>query len=209
MPKFLPLLHTALQQNELSLSPLQIEKLDRYLSLMLEWNRVFNLTAITSPKEMVYLHIIDSLLVHPFLQGKRFLDVGSGAGLPGIPLAILNPEQKWVLLDKNGKKTNFLTQAIAELDLPCVTATQSRAESFQPELCFDAILSRAYSSLSTFLETTAHLLCPDGLFIAMKGKYPTDELAEIPSRFLTQNVTRLALKGMPSERHVVCLKINK
>src|SRR5690242_6572546 len=119
------LLKTVLEENQLSLPESDQAKLVRYLELMLTWNRVFNLTTITEPKDMVYLHIVDSLVVQPYLQGTRFLDVGTGAGLPGIPLAIINSDKQWVLLDKNSKKTRFLTQTIAELELANVQVVHS------------------------------------------------------------------------------------
>lgn len=206
MPDYLPLLEQALKENDYPLAPDQVEKLNTYLTLLAAWNHAFNLTAITEPHEMVYLHIIDSLSANPFLHGTRFLDVGTGAGLPGIPLAITHPEQHWVLLDKNGKKNRFLTQAIAELGLSHVKTAQTRAEDFKPTAGFDSILSRAYGSLCLFLETTEHLLNPGGTFIAMKGKYPEEELEAVPSRFSVESVTRLDIRGMSLDRHVVCIK---
>lgn len=200
------LLSAALIDNQLSLTPEAIDKLVRYLELLKTWNKVFNLTSITEPREMVYLHIIDSLLTAPFLSGGRSLDVGSGAGLPGIPLAILYPEHEWVLLDKNNKKTRFMTQAIAELQLTNVQAVHSRAEDFHPEHCFDNILSRAYATLALFIKTTRHLICKNGTFIALKGRYPQDELAEIASETGGQVVTPLTMKGMTLERHIICIK---
>lgn len=200
------LLSHALQENGHHLDPETINKLVKYLELMQTWNKVYNLTTITNPRDMVYLHIIDSLAIQPYLHGTRMLDVGSGAGLPGLPLAIINPQQHWVLLDKNNKKTRFMTQAIAELKLSNVEAAHHRCEDFQPELCFDSILSRAFGTLGLFVETTEHLLCDNGIFIAMKGKYPQDELVDIPKHFGIQTVASLKIKGMDIERHVVCLK---
>lgn len=200
------LLQTALQQNALTLNEAAIDKLVRYLELLQTWNRVFNLTSITEPREMVYLHIIDSLLTAPFLSGSRFLDVGSGAGLPGIPLAILYPEHYWTLLDKNNKKTRFMTQVIAELGLKNVQAVHARAEEFHPDDCFDGILSRAYATLALFIKTTRHLICKNGTFIAMKGKYPQDEIAEIASLAGEATVTPVTMQGMKLDRHIVCIK---
>lgn len=177
----------------------------QYLELIQTWNRVFNLTAITNERDMVYLHLIDSLMVIPFLQGQKFLDVGSGAGLPGIPLAIINPDQEWTLLDKNNKKTRFLTQAISELNLSNVKVEHSRSEDFHPKECFDSILSRAFGTLTMFIDTTAHLLCENGQLIAMKGKYPQDEIRGIPNTFIAK-VSRLDIQGMSIERHICILK---
>ena len=202
---FKKLLTTQLQKNNMTLSDSQIDQLARYLLLMQTWNRVFNLTTITDPHEMVMLHIIDSLSVQPYLTGKHFLDIGTGAGLPGIPLAITNPEQQWVLLDKNNKKTRFLTQVVAELGLTNVKVANGRGEDFHHGHCFDSILSRAFGTLSLFIETTEHVLCPQGTFIAMKGKYPEEELSALPERFNVQ-VVRLTIKGMDIERHAVLIK---
>lgn len=200
------LLNKALNENNLTITDIAKQKLLHYLQLITTWNRVFNLTTITDPRDMVYLHIIDSLMVAPFLHGNRLLDVGSGAGLPGIPLAILNPEQQWVLLDKNSKKTRFLTQAIAELKLPNASVVHTRSEDFHPSECFDSILSRALGTIRMFIETTEHLLCDQGLEIAMKGKFPQEELDDIPPHFMAKSTTRLSIKGMNAERHIVCLR---
>jgi 16S rRNA (guanine527-N7)-methyltransferase len=200
------LLLAALKENQFALSNDAADKLVRYLELMTSWNRVFNLTSITDAREMVYLHIIDSLMTTPFLTGQRFLDVGSGAGLPGIPLAIMHPEQQWVLLDKNNKKTRFMMQAIAELKLTNVQTVQARAEDFHPDHCFDSILSRAYATLALFIKTTRHLICKNGTFIALKGKYPQDEIAEIESQYGAVTVSPLTMRGMTLERHIVCIK---
>lgn len=200
-------LEQALAENNLSLNERAKQQLIQYLELMLTWNQVFNLTSITTPKEMVYLHIIDSLSVMPYLHGNQLLDVGTGAGLPGIPLAIANPDQHWVLVDKNSKKTRFLTQAIAELGLTHVSAIHSRSENFHPDQCFDSILSRAFGSLRLFAETTGHLLCPGGKLIAMKGKYPEEEINDLPPQFLVEDVSKLGIKGMDIERHII--RLNK
>ncbi len=199
------LLSQALQENGMTLTDIACQQLIHYLDLMQTWNRVFNLTTITKPRDMVYLHIIDSLAIQPYVHGKRLLDVGTGAGLPGIPLAIANPQQHWVLLDKNSKKTRFLTQVVAELKLDHVEIIHSRSEDFHPALCFDSILSRALGTIRLFAESSYHLLCQDGLLIAMKGKYPQEELNEIPKRFQLLDVTCLNINGINVERHIVRL----
>jgi len=202
------LLTTALKQNNMELTAAGQEQLIAYLNLMVKWNKVFNLTNIIAPNEMVYLHLIDSLAVQPFLHGRRMLDVGTGAGLPGIPLAIMNPEQHWALLDKNGKKTRFLTQAAAELGLKNIEVINSRSEDFHTASCFDSILSRALGTMRMFAETTEHLLCPTGKLIAMKGKYPQDELNDLPAAFRVEDITRLEIKGIDIERHIVRVERN-
>lgn len=197
------LLNKALKENDLLLHESKEQALIDYLDLMQTWNRVFNLTTITAPHDMVYLHLIDSLVVHPFLHGDRLLDVGTGAGLPGIPLAIAYPEKHWVLLDKNIKKIRFLRQVIAELKLNHVEVIHSRSEDFHPLECFDSILSRAFGTISLFAETTEHLLCENGKLIALKGKYPKQELDNLPHHFKLQDVTRLNIKGINVERHII------
>ena len=132
---------------------------------MQTWNRVFNLTHITNPNDMVFLHIIDSLIIQPYLQGQTYLDVGSGAGLPGIPLAIMHPEHHWVLLDKSSKKIRFLTQVIAELKLTNIEIVHSRSETYHPQYTFDCIVSRAFGSLSLLTETTKHMLSNKGIIL--------------------------------------------
>lgn len=204
---FASLLKQALEKNHLVLDESIQQKLIQYLESMLEWNRVYNLTNITEPREMVYLHIIDSLSVNPFLNGKHMLDVGTGAGLPGIPLALINPDQTWTLLDKNSKKTRFLTQMIAELNIKNAEAIHSRSEDFHPSPCFDTIISRAFGSLELFTETTGHLLCANGVWIAMKGKYPEEEIRDISnSPFRIEQVVKLEINGMDIERHLIKLK---
>jgi len=206
MPQLSQILTQALSKNNLTLNAACQQKLITYLALLRKWNKAFNLTAITEPREMVYLHLIDSLVISPYLHGTNMLDVGSGAGLPGIPLAIMNPQQQWTVLDKNSKKTRFLLQTVAELALKNVAVVHGRSEDFRPSQCFDSILSRAFGTLAMFIETTEHLLCPHGRLIAMKGKYPQEELAELPDHFVAQQTIRLGVQGVDIERHVVCLE---
>ncbi len=200
------LLMKALTENQLSLDELKLEQLGQYLTLIDKWNRVFNLTAITDMREMVYLHLIDSLLISPYLQGSRLLDVGSGAGLPGLPLAIMHPQQQWTVMDKNNKKTRFMTQAVAELALKNVEVVHARAEEFHPEQGFDTIVSRAFGSLRLFAESTAHLLAANGMLLAMKGRYPSDELNDLPEYVRVDDIVRLTMAGMDAERHVIRLR---
>lgn len=204
-----PILQEALTRNNLTVTPAQFAQLILFTELMQRWNKTFNLTSITEPREIAYLHIVDSLVVQPFLHGTHLCDVGSGGGLPGIPLAIINPERNWTLLDKNNKKTRFITQVIAELGLKNVQAVHQRCEDFQPAICFDSILSRAFGTLTMFTAVTQHLLCQDGVFVAMKGKYPKEELDELPSAFKVTGVTQLDIKGTDIDRHIVCLRLNK
>lgn len=204
------LLREALAENKIEVSPKTRERLGEYLILLARWNRIYNLTTITRPRDMVYLHIIDSLVVKPYLQGKYYLDVGSGAGLPGIPLAITsyenNQDRAWTLLDKTGKKTRFLSHVIGELQLSNVEVVQERCEEFKPDLSFDTILARAFSSLTTFANLGSRLLSENGTLIAMKGKYPQAELQALPNCYQAET-QRLVIKGIDVERHIVQIKI--
>lgn len=205
--KLIPTLNDAIKLNGLTIDAAAIHKFAHYLDLLHKWNAYYNLTAITLPKEMVYLHIIDSLSIQPYLTGTRMLDVGSGAGLPGIPLAIINPQQQWVLLDKIGKKTRFQTQAIAELGLTNVEAVQNRCEDFHPEQGFDTIVSRAFASLRIFTESTQHLLAPKGEWLAMKGHLPHDELKELPNQVEVVQIERIMINGLNIDRHIVKMRL--
>lgn len=199
------LLEEALKQNQLTIDNRAQAQLSAYLDLLSKWNKVFNLTTITTTHDMVYLHIIDSLVIAPYIHGQNCLDVGSGAGLPGIPLAITHPLQQWTLLDKNNKKTRFLTQVVAELGLKNVEIVHSRCEDFDPAVGFDSILSRAFGTLEMFTSATSHLLQQGGIFIAMKGKYPEDEISQLPSNMIVNKAEKIAIKGIDIERHVICL----
>lgn len=200
-------LQAALKKNNIVISDAMSEKLIQYLDMMLKWNKTYNLTAITQQYEMIYLHLIDSLIIAPHVTGARCLDLGTGAGLPGIPLAITHPEQFWSLVDKNNKKTRFLTQVIADLQIKNAQAVHQRGEEFHPAQGFDSILSRAFGTLRLFVETTAHLLNPNGELIAMKGKYPEEELADLPDNVRVQSITQIDINGMDIERHLVCLRL--
>lgn len=203
------ILSQALLDNGYTIAPDIQAHLLRYLELLSQWNNVFNLTAIRDPKEMVMLHILDSLSVAPYLHGSRLLDVGTGAGLPGIPLALLHPEKQFVLLDSNSKKTRFLTQVLATLPIKNVEVVHARCEEFKPDVCFDSIISRAFASIQVMLDTTQHLVCADGQFLAMKGVYPTEEIAAIPIGYQLIAVHPLNVKGINAARHLVCIAKNK
>ena len=182
------------------------QQFSAYLELLHHWNRVFNLTAIRNPNDGVLLHIIDSLSIRDYLHGAQIIDVGSGAGLPGIPLALTCPDKQFVLLDSSHKKTRFLTQVVHELNLQNVTVVHARSESFHPPQGFDSIITRAFASLRVMLLATEHLLNEQGQFLAMKGSYPGRELNEIPKEFTVLAVHKLKLHGLDVERHLVCIK---
>lgn len=187
----------------------QAQLLD-YVRLLHKWNRVYNLTAVRDPALMVTRHLLDSLTVWPYLAGQRILDVGTGAGLPGIPLALLSakkaPERQFVLLDSNSKKTRFMQQAIAELGLKNVQAVHARTESFKPEQPFDVVLSRAFASVADMLAGAGQHCAPGGEILAMKGADPAAELVDLDPAFKLEQVYRLHVPGLDEDRHLVCLR---
>jgi 16S rRNA (guanine527-N7)-methyltransferase len=157
----------------------KVAKLLAFIALIEKWNKTYNLTAIRRRDEMVNLHLLDSVSILPHLEGKRIIDVGTGAGLPSIPLSIFCPDIEFQLLDSNAKKTRFVQQAILELKLPNVKVTHSRVEDFKPEKRFDTVLTRAFASLPEIIELTQHLISENGTLLCMKGQTPDEELAAV------------------------------
>lgn len=192
-----------LEEAGIELSPDVQQKLLDYLALLQKWNKIHNLTAVRDPQEMVTLHLLDSLSVMSHIQGERLLDVGSGAGLPGIPLAICNPTLQVTVLDSSHKKASFMRQAKAELQIPNLQVVCSRVEAYQPEEAFDTVISRAFSDLAEFVQLTRHLGKPDALWLAMKGVYPFEELAQIKIEPI--RVVPLQVPGLEAQRHLVFL----
>jgi 16S rRNA (guanine527-N7)-methyltransferase len=182
------------------------QRLLEYIALIEKWNRVYNLTAIREPEKMVSHHLLDSLGVAPHLHAKRLLDVGSGAGLPGIPLAFAKPETHVTLLDSNHKKVAFLNQAVMELKLKNAEVCSERVESWQPEDRFDVIISRAFSDMDEFVRISRHLLAPGGMFVAMKGLHPYEEIDKLPPGCKVQQVLPLAIPGVEGARHLVLIR---
>jgi len=197
------LLRSGAEAQSINLTDEQITLLLNYLQLLHKWNKAYNLTAIRNPEQMLPLHLLDSLSIIPFVQGEDILDVGTGPGLPGIPLAIFYPERKFTLMDSNGKKTRFLFQVKNELGLNNVAEIQSRVEAYQPEQSFDAITSRAFTSLSDMVEKTSHLLKKNGRFYAMKGQYPHQELRELPKHYNVVASHPLQVPSVNGERHLI------
>ena len=190
------------------LSEQQHEQLLAYLALLIKWNKAYNLTAVRNPDEMVSRHLLDSLSVVPFVAeaGDNWLDVGSGGGMPGIPLAILFPERQFTLLDSNGKKTRFLTQVKLELKLANLQVIHSRVEEFQPEQPFSGICSRAFSALEDFSNWTRHLGDVNTQWLAMKGVHPDDELQALPADFRLTATHVLKVPGCQGQRHLLILR---
>ncbi len=174
-----------------------------YLEQLLKWNQAYNLSGIRDAERMLVLHLLDSLSILPFIDAQVILDVGTGAGLPGIPLAICCPEKTFYLLDSNGKKTRFMFQTVTRLELDNVIVVQSRAESYHCPQVPDIIVSRAFSSLRLFCERTRHLLGDQSKLLAMKGQYPQAELDELPPGYKPGKVHVLSLPGEAGERHLL------
>lgn len=192
----------------LSLTEPQTQQLLAYLALLVKWNKAYNLTAVRNPDEMVSRHLLDSLSIVSAVKplGNRWLDVGSGGGMPGIPLAILFPERHITTLDSNGKKTRFQTQVKLELGLDNLHVIHSRVEELQPAEPFDGIVSRAFSSLADFTTWTAHLGDQNTQWLAMKGLYPDDELQALPEGFRLESVQVLEVPGCQGRRHLMILR---
>jgi 16S rRNA (guanine527-N7)-methyltransferase len=189
---------------ELDLSDPAQQKLLDYLALIEKWNRVYNLTAVREPQKMLAQHLFDSLAVVPHMQGETIADVGSGAGLPGIPLALALPLSHVTLVESSQKKSTFLSQAVIELALTNVDVAATRVEAHDGGV-FDCVISRAFSDLAEFVALAGHLCKPDGVLMAMKGVHPYDELAQLPEGFRTREVRPLTVPGLDAKRHLVLI----
>lgn len=187
------------------LSAETVERLALYLETMRRWNRVFNLTAIRDPEEMVTRHILDSLAILSHLPAGSLIDVGSGAGLPGIPLALVDPARPITLLDRSHKRIDFLTEVAARLALPNVALVCERVEDFRPEERYAVVVARAFASLEDIAKVTDHLLSQAGVIVAMKGVFPTEELAAVSPPFVVRDIRVLRVPGLLAERHLVML----
>jgi len=196
-------LEAGLKEAGIELSDAIRQKLLDYLSLMHKWNKVHNLTAVRDPEDMVTLHLLDSLSVLPHINAKRLLDVGSGAGLPGIPLALCLPHLQVTVMDSSHKKASFLRQAKAELGIANLEVVCGRVEQYHPDVLFDIVISRAFSDLAEFISLTRHLCAPGGVWMAMKGVYPYDELAQLKSA--PAQIVPLQVPGLAAQRHLVFL----
>lgn len=188
----------------LSLSPQALDQFDALLQLLAKWNRVYNLTSLREEAKLVSHHLLDSLSIIPILPPGRIIDVGSGGGFPGLPIAVAVPNREVVLLDSNSKKTAFLRQAVAELRLTNVAVQTQRVESFRPERPFDVVVSRAFAELRSFVELAGHLCSSRGRLVAMKGAYPHNEIASLRSGCL-EKVVPLEVPMLDEQRHAVIL----
>jgi len=193
-----------LQQMDIHLPAMAQKKLLDYLSLLHKWNQAYNLTAVNEPHDMLIRHVLDCLAVLAYLPDTvPVLDVGSGAGLPGLVLAIARPEQPFFLLDSLGKRTIFLEKAARDLALTQVTVINARVEMYRPEQTFAVITSRAFSSLKVFLDSTRHLSDAQTLYLAMKGRCQPDEINEIKNTVLNLQTHQLQIPGLEAQRHII------
>lgn len=197
-----------LDEAGISLTDHQKNQLVAYVGLLDKWNKAYNLTSVRDPNEMLVRHILDSIIVAPYLQGSRFIDVGTGPGLPGIPLAIVRPESHFTLLDSLGKRVRFLRQVQHELKLDNITPVQSRVEAFPAEPPFDGIISRAFASLNDMVSWCHHLPAEEGHFYALKGQAQESEMADLPEGYQVCDVIKLHVPQLEGERHLVVIKPN-
>ena len=203
------LLDDGLAQLSLPVSTAAATKLQAFIALLEKWNQAYNLTAVREPTQMVSRHVLDSLAVLPHVHGPRILDIGTGPGLPGIPLALAKPEWHFTLLDANAKKTRFVTQAVAELKLENVEVVQVRVEKFAPTQRWDTVVTRAFGSLAEIIAAAGHLVAPQGRVVAMKGVYPEEELGALPAGFQLKAVEALKVPQLEAARHVVIVAPTK
>lgn len=195
-----------IEQTSLIVSDEQRTQLVGYVALLDKWNKAYNLTSVRNPEDMLVRHIMDSIVVASYLNGLRFIDVGTGPGLPGIPLAIMNPDKKFHLLDSLGKRIRFIKQVLHELSIHNVTTVQSRVEEYQPEEKFDAVISRAFASMIDMVNWCEHLPKEEsGVFLALKGQMPTDEIDQLPTWCSVIDIKNLTVPELKGERHLVIL----
>jgi 16S rRNA (guanine527-N7)-methyltransferase len=205
LPQLVEAINRGCQTLGLELDQVALERLGGFVRLLEKWNRVYNLTAVRDPRAMVIRHILDSLAVIPYLHGHTLLDIGTGAGLPGLPLAIARPDLQVTLLDANAKKLRFVRQAVAELQLRNVRVAQARVQEYQPGRAFDMVISRAVSSLDELYRHSQHLLGESGRMLFMKGALPEQEMATFAPGRAALHCERLQVPGLDAERHLLWL----
>jgi 16S rRNA (guanine527-N7)-methyltransferase len=197
------LLASGARQLGIGLSESQAETLLRLVDELEQGNANFNLTAIRDRPGMLHKHILDSLSVQPYLRGERVADIGTGAGFPGLALAVVNPQRRFTLIEATGKKARFVEQTAGRVGCGNVSVVNSRAESYRPFELFDTVIARALASLADFVAYAGHLTAPGGRLLAMKGKRPDDEISALPKSFRALAVHRLSVPGLTDERHLV------
>ena len=196
-------LQSLINKTDLEVTEQQIALLIQYVELLIKWNKAYNLTSVRDPDEMLVKHILDSLMVGQYLTGSQFIDVGTGPGLPGIPLSILYPERKFVLLDSLGKRITFLRQVVFQLKLTNVEPVLSRVEKYKPSALFDGVLSRAFASMTDMVSWCEHLINVQGRFYALKGLYPAEEIEKLPANMTIENSYEIHVPTLDGERHLI------
>ena len=196
---------TGLESLDLPLDEDKIEQLMCFIKLLEKWNKAYNLTSIRNTEDMVRLHLLDSLAIIPFIEGKNVIDIGTGAGLPGIPLAIYLPSISFTLLDSNAKKTRFVQQVILELKLKNVSVCHNRVERYLPEVSFNTVITRAFASLSDIVKLTRHLLSKNGIILAMKGQPPDEQYIN----FAKTTLIPINVPGIPAKRCLVKMQLTE
>jgi 16S rRNA (guanine527-N7)-methyltransferase len=195
-----------LKNSDVAPSKEQIEKLVAYILLMHKWNKAYNLTSVREPQQMLIKHIVDSIVVAPFLVHTQYIDVGTGPGLPGIPLAIMCPDKHFILLDSLGKRVRFMKQVAYELKLSNIEPIQSRVEDYQPSVKIEGVISRAFASLKDMLHWCQHLVDSQGVFLALKGQLPKDELEKMNKSFDLVEIIKLNVPNLLGERHIIKIR---
>jgi 16S rRNA (guanine527-N7)-methyltransferase len=200
------ILASGLEALSLNLTDKQQQQLVEFVLLIDKWNKAYNLTSVRCPKQMMVKHILDSLAIVPHLTGENIIDVGTGPGLPGMPLAIAFPDKTFTLLDSLGKRVRFMTQCVHTLKLTNVTPVNSRVENHVGDKPYDIVLSRAFASLKDMLHWCEHLVDSDGQFLALKGQFPQNEIDEVSDHFQIMNTENITVPSLDGERHLVWLR---
>ncbi|HCR4094993.1 TPA: 16S rRNA (guanine(527)-N(7))-methyltransferase RsmG [Providencia rettgeri] len=200
-------LNQLLAKADINLTDKQKQQLIGYVELLVKWNKAYNLTSVRDPQQMLIRHIMDSIVVNGQLNGTTFIDVGTGPGLPGVPLAIVRPESHFVLLDSLGKRIRFLKQVQHELGLTNIEPIQSRVEEYPVGSGFDGVISRAFASLDDMLSWCHHLPSPTGHFYALKGMIHNDEITLLPEQFKVESIIELEVPELDEQRHLVKISI--
>jgi 16S rRNA (guanine527-N7)-methyltransferase len=203
----LSLLKNKLEQTDIEVTEQQQKKLIDFVVMMNKWNKAYNLTSVRDPQEMVLKHLLDSIVIAPYITEKTYIDVGTGPGLPGIPLAIIHPDKTFILLDSLGKRVRFMKQVAHELQINNIQPVQSRVEDYVSALSIDGVLSRAFASLKDMLHWCQHLVDSSGYFMALKGQLPQQEIDDLPAEFILKEVIKLSVPGVEGDRHLI--KIQK
>ena len=201
-------LQRLIKKSTLIVSEDQANQLVAYVQMMDKWNKAYNLTSVRNPNEMLLKHIMDSIVVAPLLHGKHYIDVGTGPGLPGIPLSIMLPDCHFILLDSLGKRVRFMKQVAYELKLTNIEPVQSRVEAYKSQTKIDGVLSRAFASLKDMLHWCQHLVDSEGKFLALKGQYPAEEIEQLSDGFVLEESHLLNVPELEAERHLIILNKN-